>query len=233
MVLAAVAHAAPPAGPLPDALAKYEAADYEGVVARLESVFGSSSIADPVDRAQALRIYGIACVMTGRPLAAEQAFVGWLALEPRAHLAPALVRPDVVAFFQQVRAHHRAELLHEVERRRPRSAALNLLPPAGQFQNGQRAKFAVLLGLEVALLATNVATGAALYSTADSHGTFPDPDRAVQLKVVNWASFGSLLAVLVYGVVDAFVVGNRIRDEIDRDLEGLQAGEGRQFSFNF
>jgi hypothetical protein len=230
LLAAATARAAE--GPLPEALAKYDAGQYEAVVDQLARVFGSREIVDPIDRAQALRIYGIACVLTGRGLAAESAFVEWLGLEPRARLDARLVRPDVVAFFEQVKARHRDELLREVERRRPRTAALNLLPPAGQFQNGQRAKFGVLLGLEVALLATNVATGVALYSTVDAHGVFPDADRATQLKVVNWVSFGALIATVLYGVIDGFVVFNRIRDAINRDADGLRAGSSN-LALNF
>ncbi len=208
------------ASPLPQAMRDFDAGDYEKVVRELVD---APQIADPVDRAQALRLYGIACALTGRAPAAEDAFVRWLELAPRARLDPQLVRPDVVTFFNAVREHHRAQLLAEVERRRPRSAALNLLPPAGQFQNGQRAKFGVLLAVELGLLAINVATGVALYATADPHDVFPDPGRALQLKVVNWVSFFALGATLVYGIVDGFVIYRRIRENLRRDADSLRA----------
>src|SRR5205085_1647978 len=129
---------------------------------KLRGLVDAGEPRDAVDRAQALRIYGIACVLTGRQLAAKGAFLDWLALEPRARLDPTLVRPEVVDFFERLRAEHRDELVREVERRRPRTAVLNLLPPAGQYQNGQRAKFAALLAAEIGLLALNLATGITL-----------------------------------------------------------------------
>jgi hypothetical protein len=218
--------AAPPSPPsvrpLPDALAKFDAGDYEGVVASLQNLFGSHAI-DAVDRAQALRVYGIACVLTGRSLAAEAAFTEWLGLDPRARLDPSLVRPEAVAFFEQVRARHRGERERELERRRPRSALLNLLPPAGQLQNGQRVKFAVLLAGELALSAVSLATFVALRSSQRPDGTFPDYDRALLLRDANWISTGLLAATVLYGVIDGFVVLRRIRAEIDRGAPGLRA----------
>ena len=219
------------AAPLPDALQKFEAGEYEAVVTTLRASIDANAIGDPVDRAQALRLYGIACVLTGRSLAAEAAFLHWLSLDARARLDPGLVRPDVVAFFEQVRARHRDALLREVEKRRPRTAALNLLPPAGQFQNGQRTKFALLLTAEVALLATNIATGAALYGTQGDDLTFPDPGRAEVLRGINWVSFAALLGVVLYGVVDGFVVFSRLRQQAAEDADSLRADRGLVIHF--
>jgi hypothetical protein len=207
---------------LPEALARFDAGDYEGVVALLQSRL----LEDRADRAQALRLLGISSLLTGRPLPAEAAFAAWLDLDPRARLDPQLVRPDVVAFFDQVRERHRKKRLAELERRRPRSGILNLLPPAGQFQNGQRRKFGALLAAELALLAVNVATGAALYATVRPDKTFPDPGRAEALQITNWASFGALMGVLIYGVIDGFVVAGRIRRALDQDEASWRADAG-------
>lgn len=217
------------AAPLPDAMTKFDAGDYEAVVANLQGVFGSHAIADAVDRAQALRIYGIACVLTGRALPAEAAFIEWLGLEPRARLDPSLVRPDVVKFFEQVRARHREQLLREVERRRPRWAGFNLIPPLGQLQNGQRVKFFVLLGLELGFAATSIGSYVALTSALRPDGTLPDCptpamcERGDLLKYTNWISTGLLAAVVVYAVVDGFVVWRRIRNNLERDAASLRA----------
>ncbi len=221
--LVSVAPAPVAAAPLPEVLGRFEAGDYEGVVALLRDGVDGSVIPDPLDRARALRLYGIACVLTGRTLAAEAAFLHWLEQEPRARLDPTLVRPDVVRFFEQVRAAHRAELLREVEKRRPRSAALNLLPPAGQFQNGERRKFGALLATELALAATSLGTFAALTAAQRPDGTFPDTGRAEVLRGVNWGSTFGLVAVLVYGIADGFVVWRRLRDDLRRDEDGLRA----------
>ena len=210
------------AAPLDEALARFEAGEYEAVVGTLRAVVDAGEPADPVDRAQALRVYGIACVLTGRKVAAEGAFLLWLRLEPSARLDPSLVRPEVVDFFDDVRRRHVADLLLEVERHRPRSFALNLLPPAGQYQNGERAKFYVVLGLEVALLAVNLATGITLYTDRNGmDGTFADSERASNLRTLNWVSFGALMAVVVYGVIDGFAVYGRINRKLLRDENNL------------
>jgi hypothetical protein len=166
-------------------------------------------------------------VLTGRQLAAKGAFLDWLALEPRARLDPTLVRPEVVDFFERLRAEHRDELLREVERRRPRTAVLNLLPPAGQYQNGQRTKFAVLLAAEVGLLALNLTTGIILYQSHGADGTFAQDFPYDALTALNWTSFAALAGVLLYGVIDGFVVYQRIRRELAVDAESLRAAGGR------
>lgn len=228
-VIAAPPVAAPAPAPSPpvakllaEALARFDAGDYDGVVQLLQSKL----LEDRVDRAQELRLLGISCALTGRSLPAEAAFTAWLELDPRARLDPELVRPDVVSFFDQVRDRHKKKRLAELERRRPRSVILNLLPPAGQFQNGQRRKFAGLLATELALLVINIASGAALYETVRPDKTFPNPDRAEGLQITNWVSFGGLMAVLVYGAIDGFVVGRRIRRALDRDEASLLAAAG-------
>ena len=190
----------------------FDAGEYEAVVSSLRASVDGSVISDPIERAEALRLYGIACVLTGRTLAAETAFLHWMRLDVRARLDARLVRPDVVMFFEQVRAAHRDELLAEVERRRPRSAALNLLPPAGQIQNGQRGKFVTLLSLEVGLSAASLGTFLSLFFTQRPDGTFPDARRAEVMRGINWGATFALAAVAVYGIIDGFVYFRRLRD---------------------
>lgn len=214
------------ASPLPQALEEFDRGDYEAVIVTLRSSVDEAAITDPVDRAQALRVYGLACFLTGRHLAAESAFQRWLRLDGRARLDPQLVRPEAVAFFEEVRRRTRDEGIREVERRRPRSAWLNLLPPAGQFQNGEKGKFGALLACEVALLGLHVATGAALYGTVRTDGTFPDPERAEGLRAVNWLSFVALGGAILYGVIDGFVVFKRQRDQLRREADSLRADLG-------
>jgi hypothetical protein len=222
-LVAATAEAAVNPNAVADAIARFDAGDYESVAATLRPFVEGKEIRDPVDRAQALRVYGIACVLTNRPLAAEAAFLRWLELDAGARLDAALVRPEVITFFESVKVHHREELLREVERRRPRSAVLSFLPPAGQYQNGHRLKFALLLAAEAALLATDLGTGIPLYLQQHRDGTFDNPASARALRIANWASFGTLLGVIVYGIIDGLVYFVRIRREIQRDENSLRA----------
>lgn len=222
-VVAPPAHAAP-SGPLGEAAVLFEGGEYDRVVELLRAPIEGGEPRDAVERAQALRLYGIACVLTARPQAAEDAFLRWLRLEPRAWLDSTLVRPEVVEFFNGVRVRHRQELLREVERRRPRTAVLNLTPPAGQFQNKQHAKFGVLLGTEVLLGALSLTSYLVLKSEQRDDKTFPDNDLAQRLVAVNWISTVALIAVVVYGIVDGFLYYQRINRELEIDAAVLRAG---------
>ena len=177
-------------------------------------------------RLAALRVYGIACTLTGRRTAAEGAFLLLLREEPSTQLDPALVRPEAVAFFNEVRARHRAELLAAYRKnRRPYYWALDLIPLAGQLQNRQWKKAIVFGAVELTLLAANITTGVLLshYEGQDRTfgGSMGSNDRTSlfePLRDVNWISFGLLLGVTAGGIVDAFVVGAR-RAERDRQTE--------------
>lgn len=208
--------------PIAEALDEFDFGDYEGVVARLRPLVdrGARELHERADRIEALRVYGIACTLTDRKAAAEGAFLLLLREEPSTRLDPALVRPEAVAFFDQVRARHRAELLAAYRRTRPRYHWwLNLVPTAGQFQNRQLAKGFAIGGTELALLAGNLVTGVLLDRWQGDQHTFPEHrDAFGPLRAVNIASFAALLAVTVYGIVDGFVVGAR-RQERERQIE--------------
>jgi len=163
------------------------------------------------DRLEALRAYGIASVLVGRPTAAEGAFLLLLEADPAAYLDPVLVRPEAVAVFDGVRARHREALLAAYRKgRHRRYAVLNLIPPAGQLQNRQYKKGYALLGVELLLLGLNVTSGSLLYAWRGDHQDFPGHEAAAEvLRPVNWVSFAALASVLIYGIVDGFVVGHR------------------------
>src|SRR5207245_2566457 len=124
------------ADPVHVAEERYELGDYEGVVQVLRPLVDAEVPDLPKeDRIEALRTYGIACVLTGRRIAAEGAFVLLLRADAKTELDPTLVRPEAVALFVEVRQHWRAELVTAYKKTRGRRwAILNLLPPAGQFQ---------------------------------------------------------------------------------------------------
>ena len=123
------------------ALHRFEFGDYEGVVAELESLLESlveprSTTLSRADRLEALRAYGISCALIGRRTSAEGAFLLLLEADPGTTMDPALVRPEAVQVFDEVRTRNRATLRAAYTRGRGRRhALLNLLPPAGQLQN--------------------------------------------------------------------------------------------------
>ena len=218
---------ASPARRLADALRRFEFGDYEGVVSELAVlVEAGARTLPPADRLEALRAYGIACALIGRPTAAEGAFLLLLKADPGARLEPQLVRPEAVALFDAVRGRNRDALLGAYRKGRGRRyAVLNLLPPAGQLQNHDYVKGYALLGVELALLASNVTSGALLYSWQGEHKDFPGHEDAPRaLRPLNWVSFGALVSVLAYGIIDGFVVGHRRRLEERRVEDSLRAG---------
>jgi hypothetical protein len=213
-----------PSAALQRARDEFDFGKYEEVVAGLRPLVEALELArelpEKADRLEALRVYGIACTLTGRRTAAEGAFLLLLREEPSTQLDPALVRPEAVAFFAEVRARHRAELLAAYRKnRRPYYWALDLIPLAGQLQNRQWKKAIVFGAVELALLATNITTGALLNHYEQQDHTFGTHSGAFEpLRDVNWISFGLLLGVTTGGIIDAFVVGAR-RKARDREAE--------------
>ena len=109
-------------------------------------------------------------------------------------LDPALVRPEAVAFFDEVRARHRAELLAAYRKnRRPYYWALDLIPLAGQMQNRQWKKAIVFGAIELALLGDATSRRASSSSTtrATTTPSPATPDAFEPLRDVNWISFGA------------------------------------------
>jgi hypothetical protein len=127
-------------------------------------------------------------------------------------LDPALYPPEVVGFFNDVESRHAAEL--RALRFAPhRSWLLTLLPPIGQFQNGDRTKAYVLGGALGALLIADLATyyylrawcehtdgiaggGLSCYDGGDHN------HAAARLRPWNIASGVGFLVVYAYGVYD-------------------------------
>lgn len=210
--------------PIAKALDDFDFGDYQSVVEQLRPLVDalelSRALPQRADRLEALRVYGIACTLTDRRTAAEGAFLLLLRDEPSTRLDPALVRPEAVAFFDEVRARHRDELLAAYRQTRPRYYwVLDLVPIAGQFQNRQWRKAAIFGSVELGLLAATIVTGSLLSAWQSDDHTFPNHQRAYgQLKYTNNICFGVLLGVTAAGLVDAFVVGSQ-RKKRERQIE--------------
>lgn len=197
------------------AQAHLQAAEYQDAARIAGTVARDATAARPV-RAEAWRLYGLALFHLGLAQEAEGAFLEYLKLEPDAHLDPALHAPEAVLFLEDVRARHAGELAKYRPRpSRTRYAALNLLPPWGQFQNQQPIKGWAVGITEFLLLATNVTTYAILRSRCSTtDGTCgDDPEAARTLRTVNLVSGALLVGVVIYGVVDGYLVYRRLRRE--------------------
>ncbi len=179
------------------------------------------------DLAEAHRLAGIAAFFAQRNTAAEQHFITYLRIDPDGRLDPALYPPDVVAFFNDVASRHAAELRAlRVPPQRP-SWLFTLLPPVGQYMNGEHTKAYVLGGVLGALLITNLVTysylrqwcdhtqgtgGGQLTCTDGDHGQ--DATQAARrLRPFNIASGVGFWVVYAFGVYDGIRGYRRISRE--------------------
>jgi hypothetical protein len=191
---------------LTQAIAAYEYGEIEEMVdaARLVSE-GRVQPVSPSERAQALRLVGIGLFLLDRRDGAETTFVELLRQRPESRLDPRTTRPDVVAFFELVRQKHDAELKAlRPARRGPEAGWLVLLPPAGQFANGETALGLGIATLEVASVATIATTWALLRSWQKPDDTFGRHESdARTLRTVNVVAWGTLFATVIFGVAEA------------------------------
>jgi len=186
------------------ALSAYEYGDMDLVVESARSVAEGRAHPNETQRVQALRLLGIGLFLTGRREGAETAFFDLLRQKPSARLDPTHTRPDVVAFFENVRTRHSAEI-REAARSRPggKHLAWAFLPPAGQFQNGDRGRGIIFGALEVISLGVAIGSYAQLkHWQHSSDDTFPGHPEARELQLVNNIAVGVFAATVVVGIVD-------------------------------
>jgi hypothetical protein len=204
----AAANTAPPTSAvaaLDRAAAAYDYGDMNQVVDATRPIVDGALTATPTQRGHALRLLGIGLYLTGRPAGAETHFLELLRLQPRTRLDPTTTRPEVVAFFEDIRRRHPELQPHH-------SPLWNLLPPLGQFKNGDRTRGYIFLTLEATSLATAITTVAILKAWRNpGPGDVYEPHTAAArtLKTVNQVSVGVLAASYAVGVIDAFLRADR------------------------
>jgi hypothetical protein len=185
------------------ARAAYEYGEMEMVVDSARLVAEGRLHPTPAQRAQALRYLGIGLFLTGRQEGAETAFFDLLRLRPRARIDATTTRPDVVAFFEDVRRRHAAEINEAASNRPGKSLALAFLPPIGQFQSGHKARGITIGALEVISLAGAIATNLQLHSWVHPDQTFfPHTETARTLRALNYVSVAVLVTTVIVGIVD-------------------------------
>ena len=199
---------------LAQASAKASVGDCPGALGIVNALASSRLLL--VERAEAHRIAGLCKLATGDRAGAWGSFLAYLRLVPDGHFDPALVSPEAVALLEQVRAAHAAELRAARPRvRTRRSAFLNLLPPVGQFQNGQVVKGILLGSAELVLLGTNIGTYVALKRRCHDDGTCDSTSDARSLRALNITSGVLFAGVAVYGIIDGYVVQHRLEREAE------------------
>ncbi len=199
-----------PAAILAEAGDALTAGEYQRAADLARGVLANPDV-EPLDRSEAWRLTGLAWFFLERFNDAEEAFLEYLILDVDGRLDPALVPPEAIVFFEDVRARNAAELRKYRPKAEPRRyRALNLLPPLGQLQNGHRTKAWVLTGLGAFSLATNLTTYVILQRWCDggtevcqSGGESRD-GQARTLRSINWVAGLTFIGVLAYGMYDGF-----------------------------
>jgi hypothetical protein len=183
--------------------AAYAYGDMVQVVESARPVAEGTLSSSVEERARALRFLGIGLFLTNRALGAENAFAELLRVDPSARLDPTTARPEVVAFFENIRHQHVAR------ERASRHLIWNFLPPVGQFQNGDAVKGWILGAVEVASLAALITSRLVLYAWHNPDNTYGpggSHDSAARvLKIAQYPAAGVLAAAYLYGVVDGIV----------------------------
>ncbi|MEO8553627.1 MAG: hypothetical protein ABI678_26820 [Kofleriaceae bacterium] len=200
VALGAATAAADPSSDLRDANAAASAGDWAKVQVLVAPLLEPSLA--PADRAEAYRLAGLAAFFMRAPDRAEQDFVAYLKLDLGGHLDPALYPPEVVNFFNDVRARHAAEL--RAARPRPnRYRILTVFPPIAQLQNGDTTKAIVIGGLLGITLGTNVVTYLYLRSWCHNAGNTCDDSGKNHFRGAQTLStlnvLGGVGFILTYG----------------------------------
>ncbi len=210
VALAAPAAAQPASDVLRDGNAAATAGDWATVDALVQPLLARQLAS--ADLAEAHRLAGLTAFFTGDKPTAETHFLAYLRIDLDGQLDPTLYPPEVITFFSNVKAKHNAEL--RARRKRPNRTWLKtLLPPLGQFQNGERTKGFLVGGIMGAFLIGNVSSFFILRSwctevsgDAGSSLTCDDAkDRASaasQLRTINIVTGVGLILTYAYGVYD-------------------------------
>jgi len=208
--------------------AAYEYGDIDEMVEWSRQVTEGKLEPTPTERANALRFLGIGLFLTGRAPGAETAFFELLRIRPESRLDPTTTRPDVVAFFEQVRHRHTQEIEAAARANNPKFFLWNFLPPIGQFQNGNRALGFTIGALELVSVGTAATTYALLRHWEGHDLTFKGHEQdARAMKIVNWVAVGILAATYAFGVVDGIAhYGERADDA------GVTGANGSPTAYN-
>jgi len=198
--------------------AAYEYGDMNQVVEAARLVTEGVVPASPYEQAHAFRLLGVGLYLTNRPMGAETAFTELLRRDAKARLDPTTTRPEVVAFFENLRRQQMT---------RQRRTIWAFIPPLGQFQNEDNGKGWAILTVGVASLATAGTTAYLLNRWHQPGHTYSvGASTARTVKTINWIAVGVLTATYVYGVFDGLIGYSRPLDDDKLSLNFRAFPEG-------
>lgn len=209
---------------LDDARDAFVLGDYDGIVQRLKPVAErpqALQTLSPGAQAELYRFLGMGLLLKSpsEREAAAAAFLELLKRQPDFTFIESVSPPQAVELLQEVRAAH-PDLFRPVEEPQPgpssivyiqrevveHPAWLNLLPPLGQFQNGQEVRGWLFLVGEALALATNVTSFIVVEQLRGSSGLYTPRDARIAdtAQNIQIASFYIFLGVVALGITDAF-----------------------------
>jgi hypothetical protein len=172
----------PPAASAAEALdrasAAYEFGELEMMITLARMVAEGAVPGDDDQRAEALRLLGIGLYVQGRQDGAARAFLDLIRLRPATNLDPSSTRPEVVAFFRDVRRRNQPK----------RYMALAFLPPLGQFQNDTPVRGWLFGALEATTFGAALTTRLVLADWVDANKACKggsDPSPCNRMKLYN------------------------------------------------
>lgn len=127
-------------------------------------------------------------------------FLSLLKLEPEYELNPVYFPPEIIIFFEKIKK----EVLPLVFKKEQKHFYLNFLPfGAGQFQNCEYIKGAILAGAEVIALSINLDSYFRRKSM-EKGGKYPEDrlSEAKKLQNIQLISGGIFIAGYIYGFID-------------------------------
>ena len=231
LLVAGVAHGQAVSERLRDGNAAAAAGDWARVQELVTPLVGAPL--PTADLAEAHRLAGLAAYFQQHLVQAEQHFHVYLQLDLEGRLDPALYPPDVVTFFENLKTKYQAEL----RARRPKQKRyflLNLIPPGGQIQNGERRKAYVIGGLLGVFAVGNVTSYLVLRSwctpVSGPGGSSVTCDEsqnrvkgATRLRAINIASGIGLIVTYAWGVYDG-IAGYRRRERFQPYVAPVSQG---------
>jgi len=183
------------------AYSMYAYGDFKEAAKQFHSLLYPLVLKDKDEILKAYQYLGICYYILDQKLAAENEFRAILRTDPHYSLDPLFTPPQIVEFFDELKR----AIGMEAQRKRA-LFFLNFVPfGVGQFQNGQKTKGYLLLGVEGTALLTNLVT----YYTRKTMETSPDTYSKDDVKTANRLQDAQLIAFWVfvgtgvYGIVDA------------------------------
>ena len=225
LALVGLAGAQPPSVMPADALREGNTAATVGdwaAVSRLVDPLLESQL-PPAELAEAHRLAGLAAFFQDRRTYAEQRFLAYLHIDIDGQLDPALYPPDVILFFNDVKAKYGAELRARRPKQR-RHFIGTMVPGLAQWQNGESTKGWVVGGMFGTFLAGSITSYVILSSwctrvngeVGSSVTCDESKDRretATRLRAINLVTSVGALLTFVYSAYDGVKGYRRVSRE--------------------